>query len=87
MALRVHRFVCAQDSCPRKTFAEQVPGPTRRFGRRTERLRSTLASVGQGFGGADDPGVLVDAACVLALGGEHAGLPGGSEVVDEDGGE
>jgi transposase len=29
---------------PRKTFAEQVPGLTRRFGRRTERLRSTLLS-------------------------------------------
>jgi len=41
----------------------------------------------QGFGGADDPGVLVDAAGVFALGGEHAGLPGGSEVLDGDGGE
>lgn len=28
------------------TVAEQVPGLTRRFGRRTERLRSTLVSVG-----------------------------------------
>ncbi|MFD7781211.1 transposase family protein [Streptomyces sp. NPDC059753] len=26
VALRVHRFVCAEGSCPRKTFAEQVPG-------------------------------------------------------------
>ncbi|WP_431954755.1 transposase family protein [Actinacidiphila sp. bgisy167] len=46
VSLRVRGFVCTQDSCPRKTFAEQVSGLTRRFGRRTERLRSTLVSVG-----------------------------------------
>ncbi|MFD8817559.1 transposase family protein [Streptomyces sp. NPDC059627] len=51
VALRVRRFVCAEDSCPRKTFAEQVPGLTRRFGRRTERLRSTLISVGLALAG------------------------------------
>lgn len=45
MSLRVRRFLCAKGSCPRKTFAEQVPGLTRRFARRTERLRSTLVSV------------------------------------------
>lgn len=39
MVLRVRRFACAEGSCPRKTFAEQVPGLTRRFGRRMERLR------------------------------------------------
>ncbi|BAC68183.1 putative ISL3 family IS469-like transposase [Streptomyces avermitilis MA-4680 = NBRC 14893] len=44
--LRVRRFVCEEESCERMTFAEQVPGLTRRFGRRTERLRSTLVSVG-----------------------------------------
>ncbi|WP_371572882.1 transposase family protein [Streptomyces sp. NBC_01314] len=46
VSLRVRRLVCAEDSCTRKTFAEQVPGLTRRFGRRTERLRSTLVPVG-----------------------------------------
>ncbi|MCZ4509891.1 ISL3 family transposase [Streptomyces sp. ActVer] len=51
VALRVRRFVCAEGSCPRKTFAEQVPGLTRRFGRRTERLRSTLVSVGLALAG------------------------------------
>ncbi|MFD7713361.1 transposase family protein [Streptomyces sp. NPDC059786] len=57
VALRVRRFVCAEASCPRRTFAEQVPGLTRRFGRRTERLRSTLISVGltlAGRAGAPD---------------------------------
>ncbi|MEU1232317.1 ISL3 family transposase [Streptomyces sp. NPDC005828] len=51
MSLRVRRFVCAEGSCPRKTFAEQVPGLTCRFGRRTERLRSTLISVGLALAG------------------------------------
>lgn len=51
VALRVRRFVCAESSCPRKTFAEQVPGLTRRFGRRTERLRSTLIAVGLALAG------------------------------------
>ncbi|MFI2739545.1 transposase family protein [Streptomyces sp. NPDC018711] len=49
--LRVRRFVCLEGSCPRKTVAEQVPGLTRRFGRRTERLRSTLVSVGLALAG------------------------------------
>ncbi|MFF0291223.1 hypothetical protein [Streptomyces sp. NPDC005262] len=40
-----------EDSCPRKTFAEQVSGLTRRFGRRTEQLRSTLVSVGLALAG------------------------------------
>ncbi|WP_326806021.1 transposase family protein [Streptomyces sp. NBC_01788] len=51
VSLRVRRFVCAESSCARKTFAEQVPGLTRRFGRQTERLRSTLASVGLALAG------------------------------------
>ncbi|MFE7046336.1 ISL3 family transposase [Streptomyces atratus] len=51
VSLRVRRFVCGEDSCPRKTFAEQVPGLTRRFGRRTERLRSVLVSVGLALAG------------------------------------
>ncbi|MFD7134498.1 transposase [Streptomyces sp. NPDC059894] len=33
------------------TFAEQVPGLTRRFGRRTERLQSTLVPVGLALAG------------------------------------
>ncbi|MFJ2263660.1 transposase family protein [Streptomyces sp. NPDC087844] len=47
VSLRMRRVVCAEDSCSRKTFVEQVPRLTRRFGRRTERLRSTPVSVGQ----------------------------------------
>ncbi|MEU0817477.1 ISL3 family transposase [Streptomyces mirabilis] len=51
VSLRVRRFVCAEESCPRRTFVEQVPGLTRRFGRQTERLRSTLVSVGLALAG------------------------------------
>ncbi|MFE6715102.1 ISL3 family transposase [Streptomyces sp. NPDC057695] len=51
MSLRVRRFLCAEGSCPRKTFAEQVPGLTRRFARRTERPRATLVSVGLALAG------------------------------------
>ncbi|MFC9586687.1 transposase family protein [Streptomyces yangpuensis] len=43
LCLRVRRFLCPVISCGRRTFAEQLPGLTRRYGRRTERLRSTLA--------------------------------------------
>ncbi|MFH8701614.1 ISL3 family transposase [Streptomyces chartreusis] len=51
VSLRVRRFVCVEGSCPSKTFADQVSGLTRRFGRRTERLRSTLVSVGLALAG------------------------------------
>ncbi|MFE5740235.1 ISL3 family transposase [Streptomyces celluloflavus] len=40
--LRVRRFICANTNCLRRTFIEQAPGPTRRHGRTTERLRSTM---------------------------------------------
>ncbi|MFE3907922.1 ISL3 family transposase [Streptomyces sp. NPDC059153] len=46
LCLRVRRFACPVISCERRTFAEQMPGLTRRYSRRTERLRSVLAEVG-----------------------------------------
>ncbi|GHD75387.1 hypothetical protein GCM10010336_51080 [Streptomyces goshikiensis] len=46
LCLRVRRFLCLVISCGRRTFAEQLPGLTPRYGRRTERLRTTLAAVG-----------------------------------------
>ncbi|MFD7462850.1 transposase family protein [Streptomyces sp. NPDC059868] len=45
LQLRVRRFCCPESSCARRTFAEQMPGLTRRHSRWTERLRSTLAAV------------------------------------------
>ncbi|MEU1107257.1 transposase family protein, partial [Streptomyces tibetensis] len=46
LRLRVRRFTCQNAACGRRTFVEQIPGLTRRHGQRTERLRSTMASVG-----------------------------------------
>lgn len=60
-------------SCGRRTFAEQLPGLTRRYGRRTERLRSTLAAVGLALAGragarmASCFGVSVSRSTVLRL--------------------
>ncbi|WP_405983815.1 transposase [Streptomyces sp. NBC_00872] len=69
LCLRVRRFA----SCSRQTFVEQVPGLTRRYGRWTERLRSTLASVGLALAGragarmAGVFGVTVSRSMVLRL--------------------
>lgn len=71
--LRVRRFLCPVISCGRRTFAEQLPGLTRRYGRRTERLRSTLAAVGLALAGragarlASVFGVSVSRSTVLRL--------------------
>ncbi|MGA5550554.1 transposase family protein [Streptomyces pseudogriseolus] len=51
LRLRVRRFVCEASSCGRRTFVEQVPGLTRRYSRRTERLRSAMAEVGLAVAG------------------------------------
>ncbi|MEW2576885.1 transposase [Streptomyces syringium] len=51
LCLRVRRFTCGNALRDRRTFVEQVPGLTRRFGRWTERLRSTLAAVGLALAG------------------------------------
>lgn len=73
LCLRVRRFLCSVISCGRRTFAEQMPGLTRRYGRRTERLRSTLAGVGLALAGragarlASVFGVSVSRSTVLRL--------------------
>ncbi|MGW0365894.1 transposase family protein [Streptomyces sp. NPDC002990] len=51
LQLRVRRFRCRNTKCPRRTFVEQIPGLTRRYGQRTERLRSALTSVGLALAG------------------------------------
>ncbi|WP_425470162.1 ISL3 family transposase [Streptomyces tateyamensis] len=73
LRLRVRRFVCVNSSCGRRTFVEQIVGLTRRHGRWTERLRSTLASVGLALAGragarlAEVFGVSVSRSTVLRL--------------------
>ncbi|MGG2463845.1 ISL3 family transposase [Streptomyces sp. RGM 3693] len=51
LRLRVRRFRCRNAACTRRTFVEQISGLTRRYGQRTERLRSTLAAVGLALAG------------------------------------
>ncbi|MEV5281633.1 transposase family protein [Streptomyces sp. NPDC052811] len=51
LQLRVRRFRCRNSMCVRRTFVEQISGLTRRYGQRTERLRSALAAVGLALAG------------------------------------
>ena len=73
LCLHIRRFVCADPSCGRRTFAEQIPGLTRRYSRWTERLRSALAEVGLALAGragariADVFGIAVSRSTVLRL--------------------
>ncbi|WP_245606553.1 hypothetical protein [Streptomyces himastatinicus] len=55
LCLRVRRFFCAEASCGRRTFVEQLPGLTWRYSRWTERLRSMLAAVGLALAGGAVP--------------------------------
>jgi transposase len=49
--LQARRFFCSNRGCARATFAEQVPGLTTRYGRRTCGLQVVLEAVGLALGG------------------------------------
>jgi transposase len=49
--LQVRRFLCLEGACPKKTFAEQVPGLTSRYGRHSVGLRAVLREVALALGG------------------------------------
>jgi transposase len=49
--LQVRRFVCANAACVKTTFAEQVPGLTTWYGRRTNGLTAVLRAVALSLGG------------------------------------
>jgi hypothetical protein len=49
--LQVRRFLCSNEACAKTTFAEQVPGLTVRYGRRTCTLQAVLQAVGLALGG------------------------------------
>lgn len=49
--LTVRRFFCGNSACARKTFAEQVPGLTVRYGRRSVGLSKQLRTVALALGG------------------------------------
>ncbi|WP_244252184.1 hypothetical protein [Micromonospora antibiotica] len=45
VALTVRRFTCVNSGCQRRTFVEQVPGPTRRYARHTVLAAGELEAV------------------------------------------
>jgi transposase len=49
--LQVRRFFCGNLGCAKTTFAEQVPGLTTRYGRRTCSLQGVLEAVALALGG------------------------------------
>jgi hypothetical protein len=49
--LTVRRFFCPSPDCGRRTFAEQVPDSTWRYGRRTPVARRMLEAIGLALGG------------------------------------
>jgi transposase len=49
--LQVRRFFCRNPGCAKTTFAEQVPGLTTRYGRRTSTLDEVLGAVALALGG------------------------------------
>ncbi len=49
--LQARRFFCGNDACAKATFAEQVPGLTSRYGRRTCSLQTALQAVAMALGG------------------------------------
>jgi transposase len=51
LTLRVRRLFCATPTCPRRTFAQQIPGLTVRYGRRTRRLTELLTAVALALAG------------------------------------
>jgi transposase len=51
LRLVVRRFVCQQTGCPRRIFAERLPGFAAPRARATDRLRRTQAAIGSSLGG------------------------------------
>jgi transposase len=51
LVLTVRRFFCDHSGCAKRTFAEQVPGLTRRYGRHTGPAEHVVASVAMALGG------------------------------------
>jgi transposase len=49
--LRVHRYRCRNQECPRRIFCERIPGVARVYGRSTERLEEIVGVVGYVAGG------------------------------------
>lgn len=46
LVVQMHRFLCKQPTCLRKTFAEALPAVAERYARRTIRLKAVLERLG-----------------------------------------
>src|SRR4051795_13759756 len=51
LLVRVRRFRCAAPACPRRTFAEPLPGVAQTRARQTDRLRAVHRTIGLALGG------------------------------------
>ena len=51
LKVRIRRFFCDDTACDRRTFAEQVPGVTTPYARRTPLLRGVLEKIALALGG------------------------------------
>ena len=51
LRVAVRRFVCQRPDCPRRIFAERLPGFAAPRARATDRLRQTQADIGSSLGG------------------------------------
>ena len=56
--LTVRRLYCENSDCPKATFAEQVPGLTRRYERRTPALQEVVDAVALALAGSADSRLL-----------------------------
>ena len=85
--LALRRFFCRSADCPRRTFAEQVPGATARSRRATARLEAVLTAFGVALGGeagarlAGHIGVATNGDALLRLLGRGAGAQAGTPRV------
>ena len=50
LLVRVRRFRCAVPACPRRTFAEPLPGVAQTRARQTDRLRAVHRTIGLALG-------------------------------------
>jgi transposase len=57
--LTVHRLYCGHPDCPKATFAEQVPGLTHRYQRRTPALQEVVDAVALALAGSAGSRMLV----------------------------
>jgi transposase len=64
--LQVRRFFCGNPGCGKTTFAEQVPGLTTRYGRRTCTLQAVLQAVGLALGGRAGARLTGKLACAVS---------------------